>query len=237
MRPMTKISYWIPIFLFLMHFELSAQSKINAWKVEYEMSYSGKDSVMMALIEAMTILNENEPIIRAYVTFEKLRVEQYNLNPYVQVSNLKDSVSFKYMTKTDDDFNQEKLAYEVPLAEPKINVDYLSDNEDPSIFISSDLVMTLSDETQTIAGNLCNLARFKLDDSNEILVWYVKDLPQLFWGEYDYLEKVPGLPLKIESSITDSRFNIGVEANSLEKVMVEPSIFEVPEHYIFKSIP
>lgn len=232
MTTFQKISCSVLVFFIFAHFELSAQSKINAWKVEYEMSFSGKDSVMTALIGAMAILNENEPAIRAYVTSEKLRVEQYNLNPYVQVSNLKDSVAYKYMIETDDDFNQEKVAYKVPLTEPKIIVNYLSDNDEPSIFVSSDLVMGLSDETQTIAGNLCNLARFKLDGSNEILVWYIKGLPQLFWGEYDYLEKVPGLPLKIESNITNNSFNVGIEVNSLEEVMVEPTIFEVPEEYI-----
>ncbi|MFT4205430.1 MAG: WG repeat-containing protein [Chitinophagaceae bacterium] len=227
------IVYSIIALFFFAAFRLSAQTEIKAWKVEYEIGVSQNDTLMTELLGALSGLDKDKPAIRAYVSPEKIRVEQNGLSPYVQVGNLKDSISYKFPLTIDSVFNSQKIAYKVPLATPKMGFGSL---DDTSVFLSSDLKMTLSDETQTILGKTCNLAKFDLLGKGELWVWYAKGLPKLYWGEYDYLEQVPGLLLKIESHIPQSNFDFGITAKSLEEVSVDPSIFEVPEDYKLEDL-
>jgi len=99
------------------------------------------------------------------------------------------------------------------------------------IISGNDMELELTDDVQIIEGRTCHLACFKVDNENEIWVCYDKSLPQLFFGEYDYLERVPGLPLKIVNKSHTGNMEGGVVANKVEFVKVKPSIFELPEGF------
>jgi len=211
-----------------------AQTTLSIYKVTYGLSLDDTDKPMAALVEAMTLLHKDSTYIKAYVSTEKIRVEEYGgLSPFVQISDLTDSVSYKLFDDKNASSSMKKVALRVPLATPKISVDVFA--EDPAIFTSEEMELVLSDETEVIKNYTCHLARFILNESAEIHVWYVKDLPQLFWDEYDYLQKVPGLPLKIVSNSSDSKFDVGIVATSIEKIQVDTSLFEVPPDYTIQS--
>ncbi|ULT27928.1 hypothetical protein KUH03_15700 [Sphingobacterium sp. E70] len=66
-----------------------------------------------------------------------------------------------------------------------------------------------------IAGLSCKKATFNLagskDKQTEITVWYAENLPKLYWGTYDYLEKVPGAALSIGAE------GLGIKRRKLKK--------------------
>lgn len=197
----------------------AAAQKTEVYKIEYGVIITSTSSEDM-------LDNDGEPMISAYVNQERIRVEENGYSPSVQVSNLTDSISFQYFTDL-------KLAQQVPLVTPKISINPFSEDQD--MWDSSQMELILMNETTVIAGYECHLAQFSLGQSDEILVWYVKGLPQLFWADYDYLQRVPGLPLKIISNIKESNFNFGIVATSVEKAQIDVSFFGVPADYKIQS--
>ncbi|RQP16520.1 MAG: hypothetical protein EAS52_11590 [Parapedobacter sp.] len=199
---------------------ITAPTKTEDYKIDYRVYLSGSDSATVELQGAMVLWDEIKPFIRAYVTTEKIRVESNGYPSFVQIVNFADNTSFRYRTQMDSTKTVERKDAIIP----QISFDPFS--EEP--FVDA-MTLTLTDDTQTIAGYPCNLARFVFGKDMEFLVWYVKDLPKLFFGKHDFLKKIPGLPLKITVSTKETDFEFGIMATSVEKQKIDPSLFDLPE--------
>lgn len=198
---------------------VAAQSQSEGYKIDYRVYLSGSDSATAELQGAMVLWDEIKPFIRAYVTTEKIRVDNYRPS-WTQIVNVADGACFRYWTEIDST----KTVRLKDATEPQLSFDPFS--EEP--FVDA-MELTLTDDTQTIAGYPCNLARFAFGKDMEFLVWYVKDLPKLFFGKHDFLKKIPGLPLKITVSTKETDFEFGIMATSVEKQKIDPSLFDLPE--------
>ncbi|MFC6103478.1 WG repeat-containing protein [Olivibacter domesticus] len=214
--------------------------KVKAWMADYEMAFDmptknpeqmtedeKKMVAMMELGKAMSGTKEGEPILRAYVTKTKMRVEQKGLIASLQVSDLEDSSSYNIYAPT-------KTAYKVPLATPKVSTEMQGDS---MVEISTaDAKVRLTDETSEIAGFACKKALLGItvgDVKQDITIWYAENLPKLFWGEYSYLEDVPGMALQI--STTTNGMNVGIKAASLKETLVDDTLFTVPADYTIEE--
>lgn len=199
-----------------------AQKKMEVYQVEFSVFIS--DDFIKDLLD-----KDSAVIVKAYVNKEKIRVEESEHQHSVQISDLKDSISYRYFTDKDST----KTARRVPLAD--FRAYFREDPDDVKMKTDEKIKMTLSEQTEAIAGYSCHLARFSLNSTSELLVWYVKGLPQLFWGEHEYLKRVPGLPLKIIGTKKGSGTAFGIIASSVQKVKVDPCLFEVPADYKIQS--
>src|SRR5690606_39040015 len=99
---------------------------------------------------AMVPWDEIKPFIRAYVTTEKIRVDNYRPS-WTQIVDVADGVCFRYWTEVDST----KAVRLKEATEPQLSFDPFS--EEP--FVDA-MTLTLTDDTQTIAGYLCKLAWF-----------------------------------------------------------------------------
>ena len=69
-----------------------------------------------------------------------------------------------------------------------------------SIKLASELPIKFVDEQKKkIAGYTCKLAKIIVNEDHTatIHIWYTEDLPQAYWGEYAYLNNIPGAALEI----------------------------------------
>ncbi len=205
--------------------------QVNAYKIAYEMAYGtpGDDDLdeetaaLMELVAALSGTDDGQPVISAWVTPTKIRVEQRGLGGFVQVSDVPSETAFLLDTAS-------LVATRVPLASPNIYTDYVGDSL--VVVTSADAEVVFTDEVRTVAGYPCKQALLQISaegTTQQIVVWYTEALPPLYWGEYDYLERIPGLALKIGTDATGAE--IGIEASSVEQVMVDAAWFEVPDDY------
>jgi len=199
---------------------VAVQSKAEGYKIDYRVYLSGSDSATAELQGAMVFWDEIKPFIRAYVTTEKIRVEQNGTQPYVQIVNFTDSTSFRYWTQVDST----KTVQLKEATEPQLSFDPFS--EEPYV---DAMTLTLTDSTQIIAGYPCTLARLYFGKDVEFQIWYVKNLPRLYFGKDDFLKKIPGLPLKITANTKKNNFGFGIMATSVEKLKIDTSLFDLPE--------
>lgn len=199
---------------------VAAQPKNEGYKIDYRVYLSGSDSATAELQGAMVFWDEIKPFIRAYVTTEKIRVEQNGAQPYVQIVNFTDSTSFRYWMQVDST----KTVQLKKATEPQLSFDPFS--EEPYV---DAMTLTLTDSTQIIAGYPCTLARLYFGKDVEFQIWYVKDLPRLYFGKHDFLKKIPGLPLKITANTKKTDFGFGIMATIVEKQKIDPSLFDLPE--------
>jgi GLPGLI family protein len=211
----------------------SFSQEVKAWKISYqtvfEMSKSDKpmsaeDSMGLVFLQSMTESKKGLPLI-IYTTGNRMRIEQNGaLSAYVQVSNKVDSSSYIL-------YDEEKRAEQMPIASPKI---YSSDivNDSFVVVSSDDFELTFVNETKTIAGITCSKANFEHPSKPELgvlTIWYSKEIPAVYWGEYDYLMRLPGAALAIE---TETKGMIaGIRAITIEQAPVEEHIFIPPADY------
>ena len=178
---------------------------------------------LLEMAKALSGIEDGKPALSAWFTPHKLRVEQSGLGGFIQLSNQTTERSFLLDTLS-------QTATEVPLATPKVYTDYVGDS---LIFISSaDAEIVFTEEQQTIAGYTCKKALLHMaagDAVGDVSIWYTEELPQLYWGEYDYLERIPGLALKITAETNG--MEIGIVATEIKKVMVTADWFDVPDGY------
>src|SRR5699024_12458331 len=99
---------------------------------------------------------DRKSMITAYVNQKQIHVDERGYSPYVQISDLTDSISFKYFT----DLDSSKLALRVPLVMPKLSINPFSEEED--LWASSQMALILSDETNIVSGYERHLARVSL---------------------------------------------------------------------------
>lgn len=228
--------YRISIVLFLL-ITISVYSfgqEAKAWKISYqtvfEMSKSEKamspeDSMSLMFLQSMTESKKGGLPLIIYTTGNKMRIEQNGaLSSYVQVSNKADSSSYILYT-------EEKRAEQMPIASPKI---YSSDIVNDSFIIvsSDDFVLTFVNETKTIAGIVCSKANFEHPSKPELgvlAIWYSKEIPTVYWGEYDYLMRLPGAALAIETETKG--ITAGIRAAKVEQTTISEGIFIPPADY------
>jgi len=214
--------------------------KVKAWIVNYEIAFdlpkkntdelSDEDKKMIAMMElgrALSGTEEGKPLLKAYVTSSNMRVEQGGLLSSVQLSNLTDSISYTLDSSS-------KTAYRVPLASPKVSAEMVGDSL--VVVSSADGKIRFTDDTTTIAGHVCRKALMAMevgDNTQDIIIWYAENLPKLFWGEYDYLEKIPGLTMKV-STLTHG-MEVGMKVTSLSEELVDDELFNVPADYTMED--
>ncbi|GAA4803340.1 hypothetical protein GCM10023231_35420 [Olivibacter ginsenosidimutans] len=187
---------------------------------------SEEDKRMMALMElgkAMSGADEEKPLLEAYISDKHIRVEQGGIFSTIQVSNLNDSTSYRLDTAS-------KVAYRIPLASPKISSEMVGD----SLVVTStaDRKIHLTEDTMTIAGYVCKKAIMEVavgEEAPQITIWYAENLPKLFWGEYDYLEDIPGLTMKVSTKANG--MDVGIKVGSVKETLVDNQIFEIPSDY------
>lgn len=199
---------------------VAAQSKNEGYKIDYRVHLSGSDSATAELREAVAVWNKNGPYTSAFVTKEKIRVDNYSYPSWTQIVNVADGACFRYWTEIDST----KIIRLKDATEPQLS--FYPFSEEP--FVDSMRVI-LTDESQTIAGYTCSLARLYIGTDIELLIWYVKDLPRLYFGKDDFLKEVPGLPLKITVRYKEHDFKFGIVATIVEKQKIDPSLFDLPE--------
>ncbi|MDM8177343.1 MULTISPECIES: WG repeat-containing protein [Olivibacter] len=214
--------------------------KVKAWVVGYDIAFDmpRKDSetmteeeqqmvAMMELGKAMSGAKEGEPLLKAYVTANKMRIEQKGIVSSVQISNLEDSISYNLYAETE-------TAYRTALATPKVSTEMKGDSM--IVVSSADGKLRFSDETMEIHGFSCKKAILEMnvgDVKQDMTIWYAEKLPKLFWGEYDYLEKIPGMALKI--STNTNGMDVGIKAASVKEELVDDTLFTIPAHYTIED--
>lgn len=88
-----------------------------------------------------------------------------------------------------------------------------------------------SEESATILGFPCKLAVIEIfsedssDESGKVEIWYTEKIPQIFWGNYQYLNQIPGAALKISTQ------GVAFYAKNIEKLKVSNDYFQVPKNY------
>jgi len=162
---------------------------------------------------------EAESVADLYSTRDFLRVENKFMDKTVQISDFNKHKAYTL------DYDNENY-YEEELLSGKLTV---TDTEDP--ISTADLqVEFITGESKSIAGYNCNKAIITLpietEEGNPIIeVWYTKALPKMYWGEYGYLEKIPGAALSI------SAYEMGIQAFKVTASEINPSLFEIPADF------
>lgn len=214
--------------------------KVKAWVVGYDIAFDmpKKDSesmteeekqmiAMMELGKAMSGTKEGEHLLKAYVTESKMRIEQKGIISSVQISNLEDSSSYNL-------YAESKTASRTAMATAKINTEMVGDSM--VVVNAADAKVRLTDEIAEIAGFTCKKALLGMtvgDVTQDITIWYAEKLPKLFWGEYSYLEDVPGMALKIFTNTNG--MDVGIKATSIKETLVDDTLFTIPTDYIIED--
>lgn len=195
----------------------SAQQKVIKITYQFADPETGTDTSASEFIKILA--GNGEALMHAYICKDQMRVETLLFGKSIQISNIKDETSYlideNSKTYTSTDLASGKLI------EASAGGDYA---------YSSDFEMSLiPNEKKIIAGLSCKKATFNLagskDKQTEITVWYAENLPKLYWGTYDYLEKVPGAALSIGAE------GLGIQATKVEEVPYDTALFEIPEGY------
>jgi len=213
-----------------------ASKKIKTWVVSYDLVYdmpnkkttdlSKEEKQTMAIMElakAMGGGKDGEPLLQIYANKQAIRVEQKGISRSVQISNLIDSTSFLLDSASS-------TAYRVPLASPKIDTRFVGDSM--VVVSSQDAEIQFTDDTSHIAGFACKKAFMSIKVgkmTQNITIWYAPELPQVFWGEYDYLERIPGLALKI--STETQGMDMGIVATTVKEDELDEEFFSLPPSY------
>ena len=97
-------------------------------------------------------------------------------------------------------------------------------------------VITLTDDTMTVAGYSCRLAVVSYsstavrygDTKMDMELWYAPGLPAFYGSGFDYLQKIPGAALFIVYD-TGQNIRLGYKAKTVLKQKKPLSFFELPE--------
>jgi len=211
--------FFLCIAFFTLVFVKTSSAQQKVFKITYQFAdpETGTDTSASEFIKILA--GNGEALMHAYICKDQMRVESLLFGKSIQISNIKDETSYlidensKTYTSTD-------------LASGKL----IETSADGDYAYSSDFEMSLiPNEKKVIAGLSCKKATFNLagskDKQTEITVWYAEQLPKLYWGTYDYLEKVPGAALSIGAE------GLGIQATKVEEVPYDTALFEIPEGY------
>ncbi|MEZ0450564.1 WG repeat-containing protein [Sphingobacterium thalpophilum] len=211
------------LFLCISIFTLICVSKGTAQQKVFKIAYqfadpeTGTDTSASEFIKVLA--DQGESLMRAYISKDQIRVETLLFGKSVQISDLTQQTSYQL-----DEISKTYTTTEIAsgkLIETSAEGDYA---------YSSDLqIRLIPNEKKIIAGIACKKAIFNLEGTNdpqtEITVWYAENLPKLYWGTYDYLEKVPGAALYVGAA------GLGIQATKVEEIPFDKTLFEIPEGY------
>lgn len=211
-------------------------AKIPAWEITYAMALeplktdtaaqASADSLQqfaLAMMKAMSSRKNSDPSLRSYVTARKLRVETNGFSPSIELGDKTTGKAYVFTRNN-------KTAYRVQLARPKLM--NLPPNDSLVVITADNCEVSLLPDTCTIAGLHCKKAVVRvtpLPGKQLIQVWYAPELPALYWGEYNYLKKIPGCALAIQTETNGML--AGIKAATVKKVQVEAASFELPAGY------
>ncbi|WP_437920539.1 WG repeat-containing protein [Sphingobacterium sp. LRF_L2] len=108
------------------------------------------------------------------------------------------------------------------------------DNQESSELTENFPITLIRDSTRNIAGYTCKLALVEVSESvydsetntpSTINVWYTEKLPSFSWGDYTYLNHIPGAALAIQTA------ELGMIATNVQLVDFAPQLFVIPENY------
>ncbi|WP_313189589.1 WG repeat-containing protein [Sphingobacterium sp.] len=154
-----------------------------------------------AVLEAM----EGETVLEAWVGKTENKIKSNLFQQWVYLRNTEEKTLFRIDTNT---LRFSRIPY-IPQNAPEypVNLD--------------------SKETTTIAGYPCKLAVIEIgpEENGQVEIWYTEKIPQIFWGEYQYLSQVPGAALKI------STLGVAFIAQDISTVQVPDQYFKVPKNY------
>lgn len=176
-----------------------------------------KELAMTAALAAM-FLEGDQPVAELWVNDEFIRINSSGpMKNELQITNKTTGESFMLYP----DLEQYSPAATVS--------DKMLDMGDDFNFLSEMPVTYIDNQTKEIAGYSCSLAQIhmKIEGQAEmsIDIWYSKDLPTAYWGEYPYLEQLPGAALEISTN------GLGVQATQIDKITAEENLFDIPSHY------
>ncbi len=199
--------------------QADAQQKL--YKIFYQFAdpETGTDTAASEFIKILA--GNKETLMHAFISKDQMRIENLLFGKSIQISNISEGSSFLL-----DEINKTYTATE--LATGKLIETAV--NEGDNYAYSGDFEISLvPNQKKIIAGITCEKATFNLtgsqDPQTEITVWYAPKLPKLYWGTYDYLEKVPGAALYIGSA------GLGIQATKVEELTFDKSLFEIPADY------
>ncbi|MDF2518592.1 MAG: hypothetical protein K0R59_3888 [Sphingobacterium sp.] len=211
--------FFLCIAFFTLVFVKTSLAQQKVFKITYQFAdpETGTDTSASEFIKILA--GNGEALMHAYICKDQMRVESLLFGKSIQISNSKDETSYlideNSKTYTSTDIATGKL---------------IETSEGGDYAYSSDFEMSLiPNEKKMIAGLSCKKATFNLagskDKQTEITVWYAENLPKLYWGTYDYLEKVPGAALSIGAE------GLGIQATKVEEVPYDTALFEIPAGY------
>ncbi len=177
-------------------------------KSEMENADSEGESITnmtLSLLEGLA----GESVLHAWIGKQNYKIESKIFQQWIQLTDSKAKTSFRLDTEAQ---TFTKLPYD---DEPDFsNIKF--DNE----------------QTTMIAGFPCKLAILEVDadpledtDPVEVEIWYTEKIPQIVWGDYQYLKQIPGAALRIGSD------GLSFEAKTISKEKVANDYFEIPENY------
>lgn len=162
---------------------------------------------------------EPESVADLYATHNLLRVENKFMDNTIQISDFKKRKAYTLDYSNNSYYEEELLSGKLTVA------------DDQESISTADLqVEFVAGESKSIAGYTCSKAIIKLpietEEGNPIIeVWYTKALPKIYWGEYGYLEKIPGAALSI------SAYEMGIQAFKVTETEINSSLFEIPDDF------
>jgi|GEM_PF-94220 len=218
-----------------------SQAQQQLFKIKYGLSVSQEmkdllqkaDSTselsdeQMALAFALAFAGDGDPVIEATFNRDFIRVQNTKLTESVEISDIKKQQSYllypSYKSYAEKDFFADKVVLTG------------ATDDELSAAATADFPITYDDKsTKVIQGMICHKATIEIGVPEgvdmggfdpKVDIWYSKDLPPLFWGEYSYLRKLPGAALNISTN------GIGIEAMSVSKQPYDATLFTIPADY------
>ena len=194
-----------------------SQAQQKTFKISYQFAdpETGADTSASEFIKILP--GSGEALMQTYISKDYMRIENLLFGKSIQISNIPEETSYLL-----DESSKTYTATEMASGK-------LIETSEDYIYSGDFEISILPNEKKIIAGIPCKKAIFNLpgstDKQHEITVWYADQLPKLYWGTYDYLEKVPGAALYVGTE------GLGIEATKVEEIPFDKSLFEIPEGY------
>lgn len=162
--------------------------------------------------------DENNFLMTVYANKNYLRVEENGFLKRIYVSDFIENTAYIIDSVAQNAYPS------YPIKSHSINTleETHSNNED--------LKIAFFPETKIIAGRICKRASITFDETQTIgiNIWYDESLPNIVWGQYSYLDRIPGAALEITSNFEQE---IGIQAKNITEMYVPLSIFKIPQNY------
>lgn len=166
---------------------------------------SDETELFLSLLAEM----EGKPLMEVWISEHQNKIHNLYFPPTLQLRDTKNKTLF-FLDSLSKSFSKEVYAPESEF-NLRVNLD--------------------SETTEMIAGFPSKLATIELqDDSNaeqpeSVEVWYTDKIPAIFWGKYQYLDRIPGLALRVNA------FGAAFQVMEISKTQVPENFFDIPSDY------